>query len=336
MNERPVVEQSLAERRRKIKKIKRKRRIRLAIVIAAFILLLCAVAAPVTALIVFRVDDFKINGKTRYTNEQIIAATGITDGASLLFLKPEKVKASIESKLPYVDSVKVEKQLPGTVIITLTATGKVYVFGTDKGGYVLTNSSFKVLEAVSKPPQSAIIVKCKASVKANKGEVISFVSKGEDNILTMLKSINDSLTEAGLDGITLINLLDENNIRLVYDSRLLLRLGENDKIDSKLALAKKVVDDQNAVNPTRFGMINLKVAKKAYFLPCKEEDVKADAYSAKEIIPTAEKGTEITDEDTTAATNKNGEAVTTAKREETTTQAQSRAAAAQATTAEAA
>ena len=318
MNEMPARELTPAERRRRIKKIKRKRRIRLTIVIVAFILLLCAVAAPVVALVVFRIEKIEVVGETRYTNEEVIAAAGIANGSSLLLLNVENVKKSVETNLPYIDTAKVEKQLPGTLVLTLTAAEKVYAFETGTAGYILTSSSFKVLETVAEPPKGATAVKCKSCTSANAGSTISFAGEGEDETLLLLQTINYSLVEVGLDGISLINLLDEDNIRLVYDSRLLLRLGVNEKIESKLSLAKKVIDDQNDVNPARYGIINLKIPKKAYFLPCEAAEVEADANSEKEIVHAGENGTEFTDSDSENGTeNENNEP--TSVRSETTT-----------------
>lgn len=321
MNQIPVNEPTPAERRKRIKKIKRKRRIRLAIVIAAFILLLCAVAAPITALVIFRVDDYQIDGETRYTREEIIAASGIPNGSSLLFLNADKVKKSIEAKLPYIDTAKVEKKLPGTLVLTLTSAEKVYAFSNGTGGYILASSSFKALETVAEPVPGATIVKCAAVTAHTVGESISFANDENGEVLKLLKEINSALTEAELDGITLINMLDMDNIRLVYDSRLLLRLGSSEKTESKLSLGKKVIDDQNSVNPARYGMINLKVAKKAYFLPCTARDIAADSDSAKEVIPSNENGTEFNDEDE-GKTDSSDSAETTSAAKETTTAAQ--------------
>lgn len=313
MEDYPAREMTPAERRRRIKKIKRKRRIRLAIVIVAFLLLLCAVTIPVVALVIFRVDTFAVSGQTRYSEQEVITATDVSIGDSLLFLNVDKVKNSVESRLPYVDTATVEKQLPDTLVITLTAAEKVYAFETETGGYILASTSFKVLETVSALPGGATVVKCKPCVSAQSGENIAFATEGEDETLLLLQSINTALTKAELDGITLINLLDEDNIRLVYDSRLLLRLGENEKIESKLTLAKKVIDDQNEVNPTRYGMVNLKVAKKAYFLPCDSTEVELNANSEKEIIKTKdETGTEFTDVAGNEITTVQGETTTSA------------------------
>lgn len=291
------------ERKRHIKKIKRKRRMRLAIVIAAFILLLSLVVLPVVAYAVFRVDEYKIDGKTRYTQEQIIEAAGISPGSTLLFARTEKAENSITSKLPYIEKVTITKALPGTLVIKVESGSEVYSFNSGSGSYVLASPSLKTLESVSTPPEGAITVICQPPVGAQIGSQLAFTSEkdADDKTLELLKLIKAGIKKAGLNGITSINLLDTNGIRIVYQGRLLLRIGNSDRLDSKLALGKKVINDQDDVNAAQYGKINLTIEKKAYFLPCEPAEVEAAATAEKDssVAEQEELGTKIGDVDET-------------------------------------
>lgn len=274
---------------------------RLAIVIAAFVLLLSLVVLPIVGYAVFRVDDYKVDGKTRYTSEQIIEASGIAKGSTLLFARTEKAENSIRYKLPYVEKVTITKALPSTLIIKVESGSEVYAFDSGAGGFVLASQSLKTLESVSTPPEGATIVKCQPPVRAVAGSPIIFAGEtdADDETLALMKLIKDGIKKAGLNGITSINLLDTNGIRIVYQGRLLLRIGDSDRLDSKLALGKKVIDDQDNVNAAQYGKINLTIERKAYFLPCEPAEVEAAANAEKDSSSgkQEELGTKIGDED---------------------------------------
>ena len=110
------------ERAIRVKNLKRKRRFRLAIVATAFILLLCLIVSPIIVFAVFRVKTFKVEGASPYTSEQIISASGIQQGKSLIFADLDEAAASIEKTLPYTDNVKLTKKLPSGIIIRLEET----------------------------------------------------------------------------------------------------------------------------------------------------------------------------------------------------------------------
>lgn len=86
--------------------------------------LLCVVAAiaalTVGATVFFRVERVTVTGCRRYTQEEIIAASGIELGDNLYSLNKVRIDRSIRTTLPYVGELTINRALPSTILITVT------------------------------------------------------------------------------------------------------------------------------------------------------------------------------------------------------------------------
>lgn len=261
------------ERAIRVKNLKRKRRFRLAIVATAFILLLCLIVSPIIVFAVFRVKTFKVEGASPYTSEQIISASGIQQGKSLIFADLDEAAASIEKTLPYTDNVKLTKKLPSGIIIRLEETAAGFAVEMSGGMYALTNSELKVLELSEEVPEGTAVITGAVPVKAEAGSVISFSAEEEDKTLSLIKQITRSVAENGMEDINLIDVSEKNNIYLIYQGRIVMQLGDSSDLASKLSLGQRVISQENTIDPAQFGTVNLTVAKKAYFNPSDFNDV---------------------------------------------------------------
>ena len=263
------------ERQERVKKLKRKRRFRLAIVIAAFVLVLCIILSPVLLFAVFKVNDFTIEGKTLYTQEEIIAASGIPKGKSIFFADLDEAKVNIESKLPYTNNVQITRKLPDTIVIRLESTDKAYAVEKSEGLYALTNRDFKVLELSGVIPEGVVPVIGATPVSAEPGKPLSFVS-GEEKIdatLNLIKSISSAVANSGLSDINLISVRSRSNIYLIYQERIVMRLGDSSDIDKKIELGKEVIQEEDTIDNEQIGIINLTVPKTAFFKPSDIKDI---------------------------------------------------------------
>lgn len=271
------------ERQERVKKLKRKRNFRLAIVIAAFALVLCIILSPVLLFAVFKVDGFSIEGDSLYTEEEIIAASGIVQGKSIFFADLDEAKVNIESKLPYTNNVQLSRKLPDTIIIRLESTDKAYAVEKSEGLYALTNRDFKVLEIAGVIPEGVVPVIGATPFSAEPGKPLSFVDEGEDvdATLNLIKSISSAVADSGLSDVNLISVRSRSNIYLIYQERIVMRLGDSSDIDKKIELGKNVIAEEDTIDSTQVGIINLSVPKKAFFKPSDIKDIpEFDEYEA--------------------------------------------------------
>ena len=91
--------------------------------------LLCAAAVvgalTVGATVFFRVEDIVVEGNRRYTQEEIVAITGISQGDNLYGINKIEVSSSIRRQLPYIEGVNIRRNLPSTIRITVDECGTV-------------------------------------------------------------------------------------------------------------------------------------------------------------------------------------------------------------------
>lgn len=203
------------ERQNRVKKLKRKRRFRLAVVTVGFFLLLSIIISPILLFTVFRVKTFAVEGTSPYAKEEIIAASGITEGKSLIFADLDEAAAAIERTLPYTDNVKLTKKLPDGIVIRFEETFKAFAFQISGGMYALTNSDMKVLELSTTVPEGVALITGANPVKTYVGEVLSFVKPSEDKeeeiqdkTFELLLEITQGIAQNGTKDISLINVAD--------------------------------------------------------------------------------------------------------------------------------
>ena len=86
--------------------------------------LLCAaavvVALTVGATVFFRVETVTVTGNRRYTEEEIVAASGIQLGDNLYSLNKVRIDRNLRTTLPYIGNLTINRALPSTIVITVT------------------------------------------------------------------------------------------------------------------------------------------------------------------------------------------------------------------------
>ena len=92
---------------------------RAALIGPAKFLLGCAVLIFVLSIFL-QVRHIEVRGAEHYTQQEIIQAAAVEEGDNLFFINRFSAVSGILAKLPYVESVTVTTQLPGTVVIDIT------------------------------------------------------------------------------------------------------------------------------------------------------------------------------------------------------------------------
>lgn len=271
------------EREIRRRKLKRKRNFRIAIVVIGFLLIISMIVSPIIIFAAFRVKTFSIEGKVPYTNEEIIAASGIQQGKSLVFADTEEASANIEKVLPYTDNVVITKKLPSGIIIRLESTEKAFATELSNGTFAMLDKNLKVLEYAPEIPEGITLIKGAIPIKSEIGECLAFVNEVTkddeetetgDRTFSLILEITKAIAENGMKDIDLIDISTRSNIHLIYQKRIVLNLGDSSEISSKLSLGQRVIAEEDTISLTQSGTVNLTVAKKAYFNPSDPDDIK--------------------------------------------------------------
>ncbi len=119
-------------------------------------------AAVLSLTVLFRIDGVSVTGTSRYSEQQIVEASGIQNGDNLILIKTSEDSQAIRRKLPYLGSVEIHRRFPSQVQIEVQAatvfgaaaygTGYVMI-----GGDGIADGNGIVLEAVSVPPKDCAI-----------------------------------------------------------------------------------------------------------------------------------------------------------------------------------
>lgn len=85
--------------------------------------LLCAgavaVALTMGATVFFQVETVAVTGNSRYSQEEIIKATGIQTGDNLFRMNKFQIAHQVLQGLPYVEEITIRRSLPSTIVITV-------------------------------------------------------------------------------------------------------------------------------------------------------------------------------------------------------------------------
>lgn len=210
--------------------------------------LLCAVAvvAALTfgATVFFQVETIAVTGNSRYTQEEIIAASGVQVGDNLFRMNKKQISQQILHQLPYVESVSILRGLPSTLTFQVTewdavAQVEVYAQGQtqDSGEDGETQQAAaqqawlisvggKLLEPVSASRTAPISVTGLTALAPEAGSMLA-VPQDQQSKLTALTNVLEQLQEQ--DMMSRVSSID-----LTHASYVLLRLDGS--IDAKLPL----------------------------------------------------------------------------------------------------
>lgn len=242
------------------KKNKRKKMIIRLCMCVSFLL----IGVVIVLTMFFNIKEITVTGDTAYAQDQIIGSSGVEIGDNLIFISKKKINENITTQLPYVGSVKIKRHLPTGIELQITKTEAVYAIAQN-GYFTLLNENGKVLEVNTEfIAENITLLNLGNVLSANVGQNVELENA---KTLDKLIDIKEECNNCGLEDITAIDLSDINNIKLTYQGRIILELGETDKdnLAKKLALGQAAIEHQNEENDLYRGTINLTVEGKGFW-----------------------------------------------------------------------
>lgn len=254
---------------KRLKEVKKNRKIAMYAGIAVAVIAVCLV---LSMTVLFNVSSITVEstGK-KYTDDEIIMASGLDLGDNMVRTSFKKVEERIEKGLPYVADAAITKTITGKVTINITYTTAAIAVKTPQG-FVLANPEGKILEIVKTLPQNTKLMhlKLKGSITATVGETLSI---NDANEKALYDEIMECLIASGLRGhITEMDISQRSSLKLVYQGRLRLLLGSSEKLDEKIKSAAEVIGKENEDDPSLIAEINLTIPKKAFVNPVESLD----------------------------------------------------------------
>ena len=124
---------------------RRARRRTAPMVAVAVCVLLCLALLGGAAALLLRVETVTVDGNVRYTDGEILTASGIHAGDSMLLIRKDKLLRKITALCPHVETIEIAKTYPSALTIRVTETGAVY-FTQVRDRVCTLDASLRVIE----------------------------------------------------------------------------------------------------------------------------------------------------------------------------------------------
>lgn len=225
------------------KHYRRRRRFRFTRAYGVLCVLLILAAIVAGSIVFFRVDTVSVEGNERYSQEEIVAISGIQDGDNMFLLNKYEIYDTLLTELTYLDDVSIHRALPATIRITVTeCTVAAAARDEATGEWWLVSSAGKLLERVG-DPGSYLQVTGLSFAAPSEGTKIAV---GEEQRLQMeaLLQILPSMENRGLIAdCQSIDLSSASVVTMQYAGRLEVKMKLSSDFDYQMRVLSTVMEE---------------------------------------------------------------------------------------------
>jgi len=195
-----------------------------------------------------RVVEIEVDGATSYSDDEIIAASGISFGDHLFFMDRSAAAKRIEQSMPFINGATVSRVPPGAVRIEVTeSTALAYI--DVYGEAVVIDSSGRVLEHVGSAPAGLIVIRGFSPGDAVDGSKLKAVQGGESQMSIML-DVLAAFERERMDGfVTYLDVTYIQQIEFGYKTNYRIVLGHPNNLKQKLQSLPGAIADVEARYP---------------------------------------------------------------------------------------
>ena len=208
---------------------------------APLALILIAAAAIVFLSLFFRVSIIQVKNDTVYTDEEIMAASGIEKGVNLLFINNFSAVSSIYATMPYVESVSLKRAMPNRIILEVTGSeaAACVSFGDD---YWLINASGKLLEKIdARAARSFIRVEGMEPLQPVAGEIMTVSEENTGKDVFLYELLGQFRLRNIVKKIDWVDLSDLTDPRFSSDGRYTVILSSTTDLSRRLSLIESAI-----------------------------------------------------------------------------------------------
>ena len=231
---------------------------------------IATVAAVVIALLLgislfFKVNPDKIlvSGNYKYTEWDIAEASGLKGGENLLTLNKGAVSGKIILELQYVESVRIERKLPDTVLIEINEIEVTYAIRDQQDAWWLISAGGKVVAkaeggaeenctkvlglqiADPQPGHAAKAADDSQPGTDSQGNTVPLLVTNAQRLTTLLQ-ILDNLERNGILGqAASVDLSNMGDIQLWYKEQYQVKLGDSTQMGFKISMMKQMIEQMD-------------------------------------------------------------------------------------------
>ncbi len=199
-------------------------------------------AVVLSMVIFFRVHDIQVYGNSKYSAGQVAEACGVAQGDNLLTMSRGEVAGNVLAALPYVNTVQVTRQLPDTLVITITEYETTFAMTDESGVYYLVTAGGKIAEKVNEKDAKQHVVIQGAMLQSPQVGQAAVLGGG---LTETVKTVMAELDAAELtEQITSVTVASASKITAFYEDRFEVHLGSSERLAYKLEFLKTVIAQQ--------------------------------------------------------------------------------------------
>jgi len=192
----------------------------------------------------FRVTTIEVTGSSRYTADEIIAASGLQVGDNLFLVDGAAAARKITTSKPYVAEVKIERRIPDIAVIEVTESVAFAVIA-DGADYWKIDSTGRILEHTDFSGTAGLIRVVGVSAENPKeGAMLAVGTTYQTQLgylLDILKAIDNA--DIGKD-VTNLDVTNISAITFTYKGAVAVRFGGGENADFKIRNLVSVMEDR--------------------------------------------------------------------------------------------
>lgn len=251
-----------------------------------FVLRLVTVAAVVLALVLgmsvfFKVEGFSVSGMEKYTAYEISQASGIEEGENLLLLNRSQAGARVKATLPYVKTVRVGIELPGTVHIVIEELDVTYAIKNENGNWWLISAEGIVVDELKensvhtkilgvqlhspKPGVKAEALETESNQTDPEGNPIPVTITAADRLSTVVDILEYLEKEGVVGDAASVDVNNMGDIQIWYGDKYQVKLGDHKNMGSKIHMMMASIRSIEQDRPYDRGVLNITDPNDIYF-----------------------------------------------------------------------
>ena len=234
--------------------------------IGALLTFLVVIMAVIFVMSVFfRVTDIQVEGNEHYTDQEIIKAVVIEEGDNLFFFDRIAATSRVFAKLPYIEEVSVERQLPNKVIISVQECKALAYLQVGDEEWAIDYSCKILGKATAEETGDLIPILGVSPGTLMIGEKLT-TADGNEELVNFISEVLYQLQERGL--APQVNKIDFSNaysVRIAFgDGRYTFKIGGSSNVEYKFGMIVSVMSQLKAGD---VGTIDVSDGTTAHFIP---------------------------------------------------------------------
>lgn len=173
----------------------------------SFALLAAAAAAILAVSVFFTVREIEVRGTSRYSDDEIIAASGVQTGDNLLLMDKFAMTDRMLGQLIWVESVEIRRVLPDRLRITVTEAEPAYAFEWEDG-YWISDRYGRLLEYTPDPEAARTVVYGAGLVKPQSGQIYTASEEAALPLAELLAALEKYPLQETVTSISLEKIYD--------------------------------------------------------------------------------------------------------------------------------